>query len=368
MHKYLLPNIKPIKLYDQNSYFKELCSRIAATIKGDRVALISLCLDPSEPKVQAVIKETTKAARRGVEVHIGIDAFSFMIHGSKTKFGPLFLRNSLKGKMDPLFRASLDTLQEIDSLPNGHAGIINRPHRPFTNPVAGRNHIKASVVNGWSSLGGCNLQSSDSLDTMVGFEDPGVAAVIYKLITDIVQARYTSVALGKKDHAYHVDDITEILVDAGKPGQSIILDTAIDVIDRAEEWIFLTCQYYPSSVTGRALGRAIHRGVKVDTLYNHSSKFDIPQRLWQKTIQTYEHYRLPTELFTGELSPEDPYLHAKILATEKEVMIGSNNYLSTGVKVGTAEATVHRKDPVLSLAAVQLVLSNLDQDLASKKS
>jgi phosphatidylserine/phosphatidylglycerophosphate/cardiolipin synthase-like enzyme len=360
MPKDLSTNVKLIELYNQNSYFKELGARIAATTKGDRIALMSMSFDPTEPKVKSVMHAVMEATKRGVETHVSIDAYAFMISDDELKFGPLFLRGSLNGKMDSLFRNRMNVLQEIDNLPSGRATIVNIPRRPFTNPIAGRNHIKISVVNQWASLGGCNLQSSDNLDVMVSFEDPDVSKLFYGLVTDMVKAKSTA-SLGRKDHKYKLDDITELLVDAGVTRQSIILETALDVINRAEEWIFLTCQYYPSSVTGRALGRAIKRGVRVDTLYNHSSKFNIPQRLWQKTTQAYEYHRLPAELFLGEMSPDNPYLHAKILATEKEVMIGSNNYLSTGVRVGTAEATMHRRDPVLAMAAVKLVSTGINR-------
>ena len=51
------------------------------------------------------------------------------------------------------------------------------------------------------------------------------------------------------------------------------------------------------------------------------------------------------------LSASAPKLHAKLLATDQGVMIGSHNYVKFGVSVGTAEITLKSSDPQLAVQA-----------------
>jgi hypothetical protein len=47
-----------------------------------------------------------------------------------------------------------------------------------------------------------------------------------------------------------------------------------------------------------------------------------------------------------------PGLHAKLIATEKGAIIGSHNYVRTGVQLGTAEIALMRYDTVFARNAI----------------
>ena len=48
----------------------------------------------------------------------------------------------------------------------------------------------------------------------------------------------------------------KVLIDAGVPGQSTIFENALELIDGAQEWLLLTCQFFPNSVTAAMTARA----------------------------------------------------------------------------------------------------------------
>lgn len=351
---------EPLTIYTENEYYEQLCTRLAATERGDRAVVMTMGFDPTEPKIAALVEEMHGAAARGVNVYLGVDAYTFLLDDKNNRPGPLLIYGHLDGKLSPTFRERLNSLNQLSSYATGNAGIINRPERAFTNPVAGRSHIKSAVINEWYSMGGCNLMFSDKLDMMVGDENPAVADWMYKLMRDITMAESTRAVLGDKDIAHAIDSQTNIMIDAGKPNQSLILEKAHQLIQNTDKWVLISGQYFPAGKTGQHLADALSRGAKANALYNNPANNGIVGGMWQRATLLSEKVRHPAELFADEFSADAPILHAKVLATNRGASIGSHNNIATGVRLGTPEITLLRRDGSFARTVAQTLLNHVN--------
>src|SRR5579859_7993057 len=139
--------------YSSPDYFEDLCGRIDATNSGDRVAIMTMSINTQAPPIHDLLRSLTAAAKRGVSVIAGIDAFSF-IHGQLIIPGPLFVFKDLPQKIIlPFYRHNLEALEELKAN-GGHYKLINLPRHRFTPSFIGRSHIKHAIVNNRVYIGG----------------------------------------------------------------------------------------------------------------------------------------------------------------------------------------------------------------------
>lgn len=351
--------LEPLTLYTETEYYDQIRMRLAAAEPGDRAVIMTMGFDPTELKVATLMDEVHHAAARGVETYLGVDAYTFMLDDKNNRPGPMLTRGHLDGKMNSTFRERLDSLDRLDSYVAGHAGITNRPNRAFTNPIAGRSHIKGAVINNWYSIGGCNLIFSDKHDLMVGGEGTETADWMYQLMTDITMAESTQAVLGDKDIVHHVDQQTEIIVDAGVPNQSLILENAHRMIQNGDEWVLMSGQYFPGGQTGKYLANALARGAEANVIYNHPANNGTVGGLWQRATLLGERLLKPARLFADELPADAQPLHAKTLTTNRGGSVGSHNNIATGVKLGTPEITLFRHDPAFARNVAQTLLDHI---------
>src|SRR5215471_9707231 len=162
---------------------------------------------------------------------------------------------------------------------------------------------------------------------------------------EAIRTQSTKRALQAQDRELVLNNRTKLLLDAGKPKQSIIFKDALQLIDDAQEWLVMTCQYFPAGITIEHLLQAHKRGVHVRLYYNVPIKlvsglyYDHPARPGLRTLVHHlllarARRRLPAIFFAHELPKATPYMHAKLLASEKGAMIGSHNYIAAGVNFG----------------------------------
>lgn len=323
-------------IYSNLDYFDELVRRLSKTKAGDRVRLATMSFIPEDDSVRAIMDELCAAANRGVNVCLMLDAHSFLIHEAKF-FGPLFYSTSLNAPALGRFRLRLKTLRRLQRA-GGRYMVTNKPKRLFTNPYKGRSHMKFALFNDYVMIGGCNLEIGSRIDFMVGWRDKRIADRLDELMTTISNANGSVVeALQGKDISVPIDHATELLLDAGKQNQSLILNEALRTIDAAKERILFTCQFFPNDVTIRHLAEAQARGVDVTIVYNHPAKHDFPLNLLHHLVLQREKKRRPQSFFAKQLPQTCEYIHAKLLVTEKDCIIGSHNLVYAGVAFGTAE-------------------------------
>lgn len=346
-------------IYNDADYFKEITRCIANTGRGDQVLLTSMTFEPSEPLVQEVMRQLILAAKRGANVHLIIDAHTFMLTKLNKPLGPMYWRRDIfKARFPRRFHEKIQWLEELRQA-GGNYEIINRPTTWPTVPIAGRSHIKTTIINDDMFIGGCNLGHTGQIDYMVRVRDTKAVTWVRELIADVLKRKSTWLALGQQDRKLAVDELTALFVDAGVVGQSLILEEALRLIDETNGWIVITCQFLPGGVTGQHLAQAQSRGVRVYSVFNHLSKQDKISLPAHYFIRQREKLRQPKSLFAGELPRKHQRLHAKLIATEKGAMIGSHNYVSTGVRLGTAEIALLRYDPAFARQAISILLPQL---------
>lgn len=352
------PQSKKFRYYTTREYFDELIIRIRGTKPGDRVLLMSMTFDPTEPTIAVLCAEIIQAASRGVHVRLSIDAHSFML-SPRGLPGPLLNRRDMPKKMPAFYKNKLRFVAAINGFPTGHAEIINKPERNFTLPIAGRSHIKIALINDRVYIGGCNLQGDNQIDLMLGWRDPDMSGRLYRMMEKILHDRHAGRALSWVDRELPMQDDGTIYIDSGVTGQSIILEEALALIDASERWLVLTCQFFPNSITARHLARAMKRGVKVEILYTHPRHHGFIGGTGQQISILRERTRVPRALFSHGLNRKDPMLHAKLIASDAGVMLGSHNYVRAGVLLGTAEIAFKSTDETLAREAVKALRRGL---------
>lgn len=328
----------------RREYFEDLIARISKTQKGDRVLLVTHDFRPAEPRVAQIMKTLSAAAKRGVNVHFALDERTF----------PVMQKVPITSNAHTLIHsthAALETLQAA----GGAYAITNKTYHRLINRFSGRAHIKVAIINDLTYIGGCNLTDANHIDMMVRWSDRTAANWLHARMSDLIRLESSQSAFVGKDTEFMLDPQTKLLLDAGKPRQSIILDNALRMIDEAKEWVILTCQYFPNGLTAQHLAQAYKRGVNVGVYYNHPSIHKPGFNALMHLVVIHERTKHPAALFARQLHRKLPYLHAKLLATEQGAMVGSHNYVVTGVNLGTSELTLMRHDPAFANQARQFL-------------
>lgn len=345
-------NAAKFRFYTTREYFDELIVGIRAAKRGDRVLLMTMTFDPLEETIAVLCRELIRAASRGVTVILAVDAHSFLV--DKNHFpGPLMPRRSLPKKLPSYFQNKLRVLDTLASYPTGRGVILNTPRNGFSLPIAGRSHIKIGIINNRVFIGGCNLQAASSVDMMTGWESRETADIMYLTMREIIDGKRVSTALAQTDRGLALTGSSRVLIDSGVRGQSLIFKEAMQLIDSAADWLVITCQFFPNSVTARHLLKAVERGVRIEVIFSHPKHHGLIGGLGQQVSILRERARLPKLLFQHALTRTDPLLHAKLIACDAGMMIGSHNYVRAGVMLGTAEIALKSADEKLAREAVK---------------
>lgn len=348
-----MPDFK-YSFYNRTEYFNQLITIITQVREPDRIVLASMPLDTRQHLVLKIMDALTNAAKRNVKVLLIIDAFTFLL-SDKSHLGPLWHSKSdlITNPLAYPFDEYLAALQKLRTA-GGKYVITNKPSRSFSIPHSGRSHIKFAVINNMVYIGGHNLSDSSELDIMTSFRNSKLADWLSNLGEEIALTGNVRVALNGQDCRTNVGQGLDLFVDAGLPKQSLILDQAVALVKRSKQWVFLTCQYFPGGKIGQALLDAQHRGVKVQIIYNHPSAHHI-EAIGHYIYNLTQRTKYPKNFFEYELHKHTPKLHAKLIASENEAMLGSHNYVGQGVRLGTAEIALRIQDSSFSKNAVESV-------------
>lgn len=352
------------EFYTTKQYFSKLHTLISNLGGGDKVALATMAFDPDAPATRILLDDLHGALRRGADVRLIVDAMPFLLYGG-VELGPLYFGTSLKRKLKPHFAAALEPLEVLEKN-GGQYAIINRPSRRYTLPVGGRSHIKFAVINHTVFVGGCNLDSAyePDIDLMASWTDGQSAEWLGALADRLMESGHARRALNDEDSCLPVDEHTAMLVDAGVRRRSLIMRKALGLIDEAREYVFITCQFFPGQVTGQRLRAAHRRGVKVCIVYGGVEQHDWYNRRLQQMANAAERLRLPSEFFIHAVQHAQGRIHAKVIATERGAIIGSHNYVSAGVRLGTAELALLSDDPQFGQHAIDTILAQLGDQAA----
>ncbi len=339
--------------YSTKNYFRHLADSVSKTVKGDRVILTAMTFDPSDKLIAVLMEQMNLAAKRGVNVTIIIDSYTFISNGF-SKIVPFVFSTKQNHMNSPIIK-SLEQLKAN----GGSYTVLNKPKNPFSLIYSGRFHAKLAVINNRVYVGGCNLRDTFRTDMMIGWEDESTANKLTDICNKIIMPNYRQAAFNGQDLKIELSKTSSLIFDAGIKGQSTIMAKAFEIIDEAEQSIYFACQYYPNSLTTKHLIRAAKRGVKVTILFNHPSHHSFPNSLIHRLVMQKQSWLSPTNLNLIKLPKTEHYMHAKLIASEKSAILGSHNYIVAGVNFGTTEIAVYNNSPKFSKAAIETVTSQI---------
>lgn len=350
--------------YNRADYFTELARLCDTAGANDRILVASMNFQPGH--IPNLIQALAGASKRGATVSLIFDAYAITYANRTAARVGAFVWPGINPRVQSRkHRAITNALAYLQKHGVQHV-ITNQPHAPLALPFVGRSHIKTAVVNDRVFIGGNNLHEPTEADEMISFVDPSTADWLYAKMYTLLNKPYTVRAFGAHDISHTVDQHTTLLLDVGIKGQSIILQNALDLINRAQKQLLITCQYFPNGATASALKRAVQRGVDVTVIYNMPQKHGLLEAPAQFASESRERLRMPKELFRHQLAAHKPFMHAKVLASEHEVMVGSHNYISAGVTFGTAELALRRHDPQFARAAADFIAQEVGVMLLDK--
>lgn len=342
--------------YDKSGYFAELTRCANNANKGDKLILMAMSYDANVPEVADMVEALSRAAARGANVQLIIDAMTFILD-DKERVGPLFTRGKIIPKrLTGSFRRTYETLEELRAN-GGQYFIINHPKHAFMWPYGGRSHIKLAIINDRLFIGGCNFDDTNYLDVMAVWQNQPTVDAITAILEKITAKGSVREALEDTDQTLVLGELMNIYIDCGVKRQSTILRQAHTIIDEAKESVIITCQYFPGEDTAKRLLAAHKRGVKVKIYYSHPSAHG--QAFFVHHLYNLrERLGVPASFFEDRLAKDIPKLHSKIIITESAAMIGSHNYVVAGVKYGTAEIALHNREPQF-IATLQATVEDL---------
>lgn len=346
-----------LQFYSKQDYFTALTQRFDQAGLGSRILLMSMNFEPQTPEIAALLDSLAAAAERGADVTLSIDARSFLAYNGRP--GPLWFHLQLPARLKEPYLSMLHVLDRINAQPNARAVIINQPGRRFSLTVGGRSHIKTAIIDDYVFIGGCNLDDPAQIDLMIGWQDMALAGDLYSLMRNCIDAGNIRVGLTENGHAkdrlLQVNANSQLLIDAGATNQSLILSQALRLIDSARDWLMITCQYFPNSITAQHLMTARRRGVNVEIIYTHPMRHGLVAGSEQSLNIAIERCRLPAAMFSDGMRYRQGFLHAKIIACDQGLLIGSHNYVRAGVRLGTAEIALQVSDEQLAKQAAEKI-------------
>ncbi|MBP9852673.1 MAG: cardiolipin synthase [Patescibacteria group bacterium] len=289
-----------------------------------RVRLISTIMT-EDASTRRLIRALAAASKRGVDIEVGADVFTFGVVNND--WNPLSSFNrglrSARQMRKHLLAAGV-TFQWI-----GRLGPVL---------FAGRTHIKWLIVDDYVySFGGVNLYKPgiSHADYMLGMANGSLADRLEDEHRRIVRA--DKIDKFYKSHSFESMYGT-VLIDGGIFNNSIIYNRACKLALEAEK-VLLVSQYCPSGKLGRILSHTSTR-----FYFNH----------W-KNATKFNRILIRTGMFFSGILTDytrREYIHAKFMIFEmpdgqKIALTGSHNFVHGGVLLGTREIALETTNPTI---------------------
>lgn len=309
-----------MKLLSTSDYIADASKAIARSKK--RVVVMTLCIS-REAETDEFIDNLEDAAKRGVDVRVAADTFTFSAFGGY--FSP-FKR---------LHRHSREAKKLARKLRSNGAQFRWLGGNWRINPFTGVTHVKWTIVDDTVySFGGVNMygRGARHIDYMFKVEDKKLADLLVHEHQKIVQTDRDPT-----DYSgfYKQLDYGNLLIDSGQKNESMIYERAVELAEQSEFILFVS-QYCP---TGR-LAKVLHRK-KAAAYYNQPKN----THRWTKLMLRYA--RLTSGIKT--LYKKTTYLHGKFIIFtmhdgSKVALTGSHNFSYSGVRLGTREVELETHD------------------------
>lgn len=314
----------------------------------DRVWLQTMALE-SGHFTNLLTQHLLAAVKRGVDVRISYDAYSTFVTDNSFNHLPSFSREQRehqkfvrKNQLEMIRTLAEHCPIAQTNYPAGFSNLI-----PFRG-VRGRDHKKISIVDETAYIGGVNMAPLDTqrVDFMLKTNDFSLAD---KLSMVFLQSfRGVPISDGSivsdKDHT--------LLIDAGKPGESIIMKRVYDLVKEEQECVTLISPFLPSGRLRNILNLACQRGVDVQVITSPQKLTGFTPRLSQ-LVHNFGQVRPVFKIFRY---PE--VVHAKaLLFGDRTAVIGSHNFDELFVKLGTEEIALLTTNPEITSQLKELSTS-----------
>ncbi len=292
------------------------------------------------------------AQQRGVDIRLAYDAYSDYVTDNSFNHLPLLRVQDRQFKQFLLDQntAVLNELADhcVVTQTNRPAGLVR--HTPYPG-VAGRDHKKITIIDNAAYIGGINLANLDAKrkDFMLKTRNLNIvnnlASIIEKSFDDEPCL----------DMEYVCDANNTLVVDGGKPSQSLIMDHVYSAVDGEVDTITLISPFLPSWELRRKLNAAVKRGVHVEVITSEQRQLGFTPTLSQ-LVHNF-----------GQAKPEfritryPGVVHAKaLLLGSNTAVIGSHNFDELFVQLGTEEVSLFTTQPEI-VAQVQLLADGMRQ-------
>lgn len=338
-----------IDILPTSEYYSTLKKEILKAKPKSRILISAMSVEPEEKHIKALFAALKKAAIRESVIDIAFDAQSFMVNPKTMNHRVFYAPNHPRQYTYGVFSKLNKTIEDLEKY-GIRVHITNIPKRYIIRPFSGRSHIKLAIVNNISYIGGCNLDGAKNSDYMARSTNAAQSKWLYDTLLPAYRNGHIGDNLHFTDQSFSPSKNLSVLLDSGAKSQSLIYDTALKLIDESTDWLVLTCQFFPQGKIADHLVAAHERGVNVRIIYNHPLRYtDIFGKSLHSFHKLWMKQRVPKEFFKDERPRNASYLHAKILATENGGIIGSHNFVSESVRLGTAELALYGNTPKFAL-------------------
>ena len=312
-----------MKLLPAKEFIVDATKRIRSAEK--RIAVLAMVV-ADHPSTHDFFEALFDAARRGVDVHVAADIFTYgEVSGS---FLPIRYYSKKSRNTTSMSKRLREAGVKFHWLGRSHTTIIS-----------GRTHSKWCVVDDISyTFGGVNLYQEGiekNVDYMFKVSSAKLSESLFNEHIRLERADRS----GRLQKSRQFDDNNNhILIDGGIFGNSIIYHRACDLASSAKSIVFVS-QYPPTSKLARLILEKSHK-LYFNRPKNASfvNRFVIRASMFRSNVQTsYRRQR---------------YLHAKCLIFympdgSRVAITGSHNFNFTGVVLGTREIALETRDSAI---------------------
>ena len=309
-----------MKLISPTQYVEQASEAMQKATK--RIYLLSLVI-ADHPKTHSLIVELEAAAKRGVEVVVMADIFTF----GEVSGGFLPIRYYSTG--------ARDTNRMVRRLK--HAGVkftwLGRARLTLFN---GRTHTKWCIIDDTIfTFGGVNLFDGgiENVDFMFRLDNARLSDRLVDEQKRLQEAERRSTNFPSVEYEHGEETV---LIDGGIIGQSVIYRRACELAEQAASIVFVS-QYCPTGKLARILKKR-----QTSLYYNRVSqalglnKLTIAVNQFVSGLKT--------------LYEKDTYLHSKFIIFtmkdgSKRAITGSHNFAYIGVLLGTREIALETSNP-----------------------
>jgi hypothetical protein len=343
------PNQEFKLMENPDDILDDMISEIQSLQPGEKITIRAMLILDSDP-MRRLEPYLIEAIKRGNPVNIIYDPISI-----NTSLGvyPSWLKNTPIPGHDEIANNQQATLDLHKRLREN--GINMKQSKPNSLgrkivPFAGVDHIKGVVIGKKAYVLDKNFDDT-TFKNMLGFaikiSNPDIVEGFAKIIE--------SEKLPDKDQRIQLTPDTQLLVDTGQRGKSIIYDDTVEIMSRSIGKVRSGFQLFPVGKLLNAMNKAVLKnGAKLEPIVSKpetygAGPFYFLDRLSAKMV------RMSNSPARFIYVPK-PGIHAKYITTEylnelnlveKVAIFGSNNFHETGVYAGTAEIAFRTTNPDL---------------------